>query len=138
MNKKEKIIKHSLSLIMVLSFVIMPAFVLAQGNGNIPINGTGSGGWSVSSVSGYGLPNGTIKGIITNILQWILGAIGIVGVIGFAISGIMYLLSFGDDDRMKTAKNAMYYSITGVIVGLVGLVAVKAVDAMLNASTTDF
>ncbi|EKE21413.1 MAG: hypothetical protein ACD_7C00252G0001, partial [uncultured bacterium] len=38
----------------------------------------------------------------------------------------------GDDSKMGTAKNAMTYSIIGVIVALIGFVVVKAVDAMLD------
>lgn len=109
----------------------------SSANGSIlGSNYSGNNGWSVSNLTGLGLPNQSITNIITGILKFLLGSIGIVGIIGFCVSGIMYLLSFGDDDRMKTAKQAMYYSITGVIVGLVGLVAVTAINAMLNGAST--
>jgi len=94
-----------------------------------------SGGWNIGSVSGFGLPVGTVSGIITNILKWLLAIFGIVGIIGFVIAGIIYITSFGDDDRMKTAKQAMYYSIIGVIVGLSGLVVIFAVNAILNQTS---
>ena len=79
------------------------------------------------------LPSGSIFNIIENIMNWILGLVGIIGVIGFAIAGILYLTAAGDDDRIKTAKNAMLYAIIGVVVALVGLVALRAVRSMLNA-----
>lgn len=91
------------------------------------------GAWNPYSVSGFGLPNAGIYSIITNILDWLLTIVGIAGVIGFIISGLMYLVSAGDDTKMKTAKNAMMASIYGIIVALSGVIVLTAVDYMLNA-----
>jgi len=67
-------------------------------------------------------------------MLWLLGVLGFVAVIGFVISGIMYLVAAGDEDRQQQAKRAMIYSITGVIVGLAGLVVIYAADTMLRGS----
>lgn len=79
------------------------------------------------------LPSNSIQNIIGNLMNWLLIAIGIVGVIGFAIAGILYLTSAGDETRIQTAKRAMLYSIVGIIVALAGLVAIKAAYNMLGA-----
>jgi cytochrome bd-type quinol oxidase subunit 2 len=94
------------------------------------------GDWSsgLADASGYGLPESSVYDIISNILDWILTIVGIVGVIGFAIAGIMYLTANGDDTKIKTAKNAMTASIIGVIVAICGVVVLYAVDNMLNAT----
>lgn len=91
------------------------------------------GGWSLGSIAGYGLPSGTMGAIIMNIMFWILGIFGALGILGFIISGIIYLTSAGNEDRMGAAKRAMLYSIIGVIVGLVGFVIIQAIDMALNA-----
>jgi hypothetical protein len=83
---------------------------------------------------GTGLPQSSLMGIITNIMKWLLTAIGIFGVIGFAIAGILYLTAAGDEKRIETAKSAMMYSIVGVIVALVGIVALNAASSMLGGS----
>ena len=106
-------------------------FSLSLGSGS----GSGGGGWNVGNYMGFGLPSGSITGILLNILLWILYIFGIIGVIGFVIAGIMYLTAAGDDDRMGSAKKAMYYSIIGVIVGLVGVVILQAVNLALNSSS---
>lgn len=93
------------------------------------------GGWDISSVSGFGLPEGSISGIIENLLMWILGIFGFLGVLGFVISGVMYLIAAGDEDMMKRAKNTMYWSITGVIVGLVGVVVIQAISLALDEAS---
>lgn len=82
-----------------------------------------------------GLPHGDILDIVFNILFWILAIFGAVAVIGFAISGILYLTAAGDDDQIEKAKNAMKWSIIGVIVGLSGIVILRAVSNMLDAQS---
>jgi hypothetical protein len=80
-----------------------------------------------------GLSNAGIKTILDNILKWILGILGVVGLIGFVISGMMYLASTGNDKTIEKAKKAMAASIIGIVIGLGGFIAVKAIDAILNA-----
>jgi hypothetical protein len=81
------------------------------------------------------LPTGTLFGIVENIMNWLLGIVGILGVIGFAIAGVLYLTAAGDDDRIATAKKAMLYAIVGVIVALIGLVAIRAIRGILGAQS---
>lgn len=82
---------------------------------------------------GTNLPSASIMSIITRIMNWLLTAIGIIGVIGFAIAGILYLTSAGDETRIGTAKKAMLYSIVGVVVALAGVVALRFAQSLLNA-----
>ncbi len=92
-------------------------------------------GWSLANIEGYGLPDRSISEIINNLLSWLLMMFGVVGVIGFVIAGITYLVAAGNDDMISRAKTAMQWSIVGVIVGLGGLVVIKALEAMLNADS---
>lgn len=77
------------------------------------------------------LPAGSIYGIILNLMRWILGIFGFIGIIGFVIAGIMYLTAAGSDDQIEKAKKAMKWSIVGIVVGLAGLVVIYAVDRFL-------
>lgn len=83
--------------------------------------------------TGTNLPSNSIFKIIQGIMNWLLALVGIFGVIGFAIAGILYLTAAGDEERINKAKSAMMYAIIGVIVALVGLVALKAAESMLGA-----
>jgi len=85
-----------------------------------------------SAASSSGLPEGSIYDIVHNIMYWILGIFGVLAVIGFVISGIMYIISSGNEDTMKHAKDAMIYSIIGVVVALSGLIVIYAVDNALR------
>lgn len=135
--------------LLILSLILIPAVALAAtdwgfsvgGNGfsfNIGSGsgaGGGGGGWNVGNYVGFGLPAGSITGILLNILLWILRIFGIVGIIGFVISGILYLTAAGDEERMAYAKRAMQYSIIGVVVGLLGVVILQAVNLALNSAS---
>lgn len=99
--------------------------------------GNGCGG-GIGSLGGFGLPGGSIYGIIGNTVFWLLGIFGFLGIIGFVVSGIMYLVAAGDDSMIKRAKAGMLYSIIGVIVGLLGLVIIQAVNAWLSGVSTAF
>lgn len=99
---------------------------------------SGGGGWNPGNYAMFGLPSGRIYDIIYNFLFWILALFGAFGLIGFVISGIMYLTSAGDDTQIEKAKKAMKWSLVGVIVGLAGLVVMLAVDELLSGWSTRF
>jgi purine-cytosine permease-like protein len=71
-------------------------------------------------------------------MNWLLAILGIFGIIGFVISGILYLTAAGNDDQISTAKNAMKYSIIGVIVALLGFVIIQAVNTLLSGNSSNF
>ena len=111
---------------------VSAVFFLALANVQIAL---GQQGWNVSNYDQTGLPKQTVSAIVTNIAFWLLAGFGFIAVIGFVISGIIYLTSAGDEDRQEIAQRAMIYSITGVLVGLAGLVIIYAVDALFRAQT---
>ncbi len=92
--------------------------------------------WSINSVSGYGLPGEgyNIGDILMRLLQWVLGIFGILAVLAFVISGIMYLTASGDADQIKRAKTAMIWSIVGVVVGLGGVVIIQTIESALSGT----
>lgn len=86
----------------------------------------------------YGLPGGGILDIISNLLFWLLAIFSVLGIIGFLISGILYLLAGADEDNAKKGKEGMKASIIGIIVGLSGYVIMQAVGIFLRGDTTMF
>jgi hypothetical protein len=90
------------------------------------------------SPTGTGLPAGSLLGIITSGMNWLLIIVGILGVIGFVIAGIIYLTAAGDEDQIARGKRTMIYSIIGVIVALLGVVIIQAVQALLSGSSKTF
>lgn len=109
--------KRKIKKIISLGILLVPFSVMAQ----------------FQQPGGTNLPQSSLFEILRGVMNWLLAVLGFVAVIGFVISGIMYLVAAGDEDAQKKAKRAMFYSITGVIVGLVGLVILYAVQKMLGA-----
>ncbi len=137
--------KKMLMALYISAIVMLPKIVLAgfsigggvdsEGNWSLGIGaGSGSGGGGLGN-NAYGLPGGSIFGIIENILYWMLAILSIVAIIGFIIAGIMYLTAAGDETQAGKAKKAMIYSIIGVIVGLSGFVIFQAARYMLNGNS---
>jgi hypothetical protein len=83
-----------------------------------------------------GLTNIKIAKILENVLNWLLGVIGIIALISFVISGGQYMLASGDDKLMENGKRNMLYSIIGMIVVLGSFVVIQAIDSMLSGSST--
>ncbi len=95
--------------------------------------------WSTTAPAGAGtLPTGSLFDIISNIMNWLLGLLGVFAIIGFVISGVLYLTAAGDEAQQKKAKAQMTWSIMGVLVALAGWVVVTAVQALLSGSSTTF
>ena len=83
--------------------------------------------WNLAALSTFLLPNSSILTIVTGFLMWLLMIIGLVAIISFIISGIMYLTAAGDETQATRAKRALTYSIIGIIVALSGVIAVRAI-----------
>lgn len=127
MFKKLKSIGYSILSVSLLA----PALAMAEDTGTGGFGGVGS-----FSPTNAGLPTGSISSIIVAILNFLLMAVGLIGIIGFLIAGILYLTAAGDDKRIEQAKKAMTYSIIGVIVALAGYVALQAAQSLLNANSS--
>lgn len=84
------------------------------------------------------LPKGKIVDILQNFMTWLLVIVGILGVIGFVISGIIYLTAAGNEEQAQKGKRTMVYSIVGIIVAMLGAIIMKAAQALLSGNTSSF
>lgn len=80
------------------------------------------------------LKNATVFDLITNVMDWLLGLVGVLAVIGFVISGVLYLTAAGNEEQAEKAKTVMTYAIIGLAVALVGLIVVNAVAGLTGAA----
>jgi len=126
MKKMTKKIKKLFLSIFFIVFVFLYGEVAIAASYTLPTN--------------TGLPNssGGIRGVLNNILVWLLSIFGVIAIISFVISGIQYFLSAGDEKSMQAAKRNATYSILGIIVALSAFVVIRAVDTALRASSSSF
>ena len=64
--------------------------------------------------SGY--QGGDIKTTVGNIIQTVIGILGIVCVVIIIIGGIQYMTSSGDASKVKKAKDTILYGVIGMII----------------------
>lgn len=82
-----------------------------------------------------GLPGQSVDVIVKNFLFWLLSIFATIATIAFLISGVQYLVASGDQKIMETAKRNMTYSIIGILIGLSGLIVLRAIEALLGANS---
>lgn len=68
---------------------------------------------------------------ITQITDILLFFVGAVSVIMLVIGGFKYVVSNGNAEQVKNAKNTIMYSIVGLVVALIAYAAVRWVVAQL-------
>ena len=117
--------------------VSLPAFFSVAQTTTPPPAVDTSTGWTggLQAVKdGSGLSSTKVETIVGGFMGWIIIMVGFLSIIAFLVAGIMYLTAAGNDSQIKTAKEAMKWSIVGVIVALVGYVVILAVDFWLTGS----
>jgi len=109
------------------------------------INGSGSNDNRADSRSGISSQAGGTRGIITGaprLSEIVLGAlrvllqfVGALAVIAVIVSGIFYMTSRGDMNRIAFAKKALTSSIIGIVVVLISLSVVSALAKIVSGSS---
>ncbi len=68
---------------------------------------------------------------VVNVVNVLLGIIGSLSVIVIIVSGLFFVTSQGSPDRIKTAKNALIYSVIGLVVSILSYTIVNFVISNL-------
>ncbi|MDP1883767.1 MAG: pilin [Candidatus Moranbacteria bacterium] len=89
-------------------------------------------GVHIPTAAETGLSDVGIKALLMSLLRWLLGIVGVIALIGFVISGIQYIISSGNEDMAKTAKQNMTNAIIGIVVVMASLVIIQAIDYALR------
>jgi len=115
-------------------FAVFAVALVVLPGGNLFAAATANQGFDVAQAEGsaFTLTNTTFYSIVETTMNWLLGFIGVLGVVAFVISGIMYLTAAGDEGQVEKAKSIMMYAIIGLVVALIGLVVVNAVAGLVG------
>jgi hypothetical protein len=91
-----------------------------------------SGRWSTGSAS-YGLINvdASKSGVMSDVFNIVLTAIGALSVLMLIFNGIQFIVSSGNPDRVKRARNGIYYSLLGIAIVLIASALVTFVIKQL-------
>lgn len=95
---------------------------------------------SIDLPTNSGLPNptgeianrdGPVVQVVVNVLKWILTVFVLLAVIGFVITGIQYLMSFGSSSAVETAKRNFVYSTIAIAVVAGSLIILYTIQRLL-------
>ena len=78
-----------------------------------------------------GLPNAVV-----NIINWVIGAGGLVAVIYVVIGGIGYVTANGDASKLAKAKNTILYALIGLVVTALAFAIVNFAIGGIQGNTT--
>lgn len=79
--------------------------------------------------------DGTVSSIpdaIIVVIRYLLSIIGIISLIFIVISGIKYVTSAGDEEKIKSAKDALYSSCLGLALALMAYAILDVIVGILN------
>ncbi len=109
--------------------LLSPAVVSAADNTQAVCEGVSAvGGKNACNNAGAGTELGDFIKKIINILLFVIGAVAVLVIL---IGGIRYVLSAGDGNATKGAKDTILYAIIGLVVAIMAYAIVNFVLASL-------
>ena len=91
------------------------------------------------SYRGEGQPTSLFDGttaIVPRVINLMLFIVGVLAVFMMIYGGIRYVLSGGDNNKVKDAKNTILYAIVGLIVAILGYAIVSWVVSVVGSGAT--
>lgn len=88
---------------------------------------------------GEGQPANLFEGstaIVPRIINLMLFIVGVLAIFMMIYGGIRYVLSGGDNGKVKDAKNTILYAIVGLIVAILGYAIVNWVVSVVGSGAT--
>lgn len=70
--------------------------------------------------------------VLNNVLMYVLSIAGLLAILAIVFSGVMYILSGGNTEKVQKAKAGLMYSITGLVVVLISYSIVRTVSDTLG------
>lgn len=67
-----------------------------------------------------------------NVLEFLLGIVGILGMIMIVVGGIMYFSAGANEKNVETAKGIVKYAVIGLALALASMIIVKQVATLLT------
>ena len=75
-------------------------------------------GYITTKISPSNLPNPDVNNSLSTLLSVALATLGALSILFITISGLRYILSDGDPQKMSKAKDALIYSLVGLAIAI--------------------
>ena len=79
--------------------------------------------------------NGDPQELYVRIVNALLGFVGIASLVTFVYAGFLFLISSGNPERVKKAKDAMLYAVIGIVVSIASYAILSFIFKTLEGAT---
>lgn len=79
-----------------------------------------------------------IAACIGNVTTYALGLVGVLALAGIVYGGFLYITAAGNQDRIEQGKNAVFYSVIGIIVVGLAFAIIKFIFGALGGGAPGF
>ncbi|MEX0649697.1 MAG: pilin [Candidatus Andersenbacteria bacterium] len=79
-----------------------------------------------------GVADGIETTLLENIINWLLSISAVLALLALVVGGMMYIISFGDEAKVKKAKSIIIYAITGLIVVGISFFIINTIKEFLT------
>ncbi len=76
----------------------------------------------------------TVTDLILRVIQWLIGISLILAFFSLVWGGIWYIISLGDESRVKQAKAIIFWAVIGVIIILIAYILVNTVAEIFGVA----
>ncbi len=92
---------------------------------------------NVSSTLGstFGLGTADLESTVINVVQWVLGFLGLIAVIMILIGGFQWITAGGNEEKVASAKKVISAAVIGLIIVLLAWAIVIFVVSQTNDLT---
>lgn len=109
---------------------------LPSGTGTaLPSSPESGAGWSsgINTINQKsGLPNTSSENVLKNILNWLTGILAVLFMVAMVASGVIMIVSVGNQHLFDNAKKWLLYSIIGLIIALLAFVILNTIGGWLG------
>ncbi|MBI5037527.1 MAG: hypothetical protein HZC01_02385 [Candidatus Kerfeldbacteria bacterium] len=115
--------KKFASLIALVAVLALPAVASAQVNVGSTLGTT------------FGLGTADLESTVINVVQWVLGFLGLIAVIMILIGGFQWITAGGNEEKVASAKKVISAAVIGLIIVLLAWAIVIFVVSQTNDLT---
>ncbi len=126
---KVKVLLMALALVCSMSALAVPAFADNEPEGArlfVKNENAEKAGFSKVTEDGDGTTSSLMKSVF-GVINFALGAIGVLSVVMVIFGGFQYTISAGDSGKVTKAKNTILYGVIGLVIAMLAWAIVNFV-----------
>lgn len=78
-----------------------------------------------------------ITGVLKNVINWMLGLVGLLALIALIVGGGRMIVDFGNEEQVKKAKTTILYAVIGLAVVILSYAIINIVVSDILGGETD-